>query len=204
MKFNEKLKELRISKGLSRRELATLSEISNRTIEKYEQGIREPSPEYAEKLASALEVEPIELISTLKSYEDITYHIATKHLDRLDLISDIFLVNKPKGLEPRFNIELLRLLEGLSNNLLRTENKKEFKKLEKALIKFFITGRELLNPNKIKGTESKPLNEIDSKFVLNRQQVLQNRLRETLEEIIQLIEINEDQVREMYKRNDTD
>lgn len=202
--FKNKLNELRKSKNMTQEGLANASGISLSTIKKYSSGVMEPSPEYAERLASALEVEPIELISTLKSYEDITYHIATKHLDRLDLISDIFLVNKPKGLEPRFNIELLRLLEELSNNLLRVEDKKKFKELERTLTKFFITAIDLLNPNKIKGTELKSLDEIDSKFILNRQQVLQNRLRETLEEIIQLTEINEDQVREMYKKNDTD
>lgn len=71
MKFSEKLKQLRISRGLSRKQLGELTEIPYRTIESYEQGRMEPSLDNLLKLAPRLDVSPCELIETLKIWRKL-------------------------------------------------------------------------------------------------------------------------------------
>ena len=56
MKFSERLKNCRESKGLTQVQLSELSGISTRMIQKYEGGISRPRYDAAEKLAAALEI----------------------------------------------------------------------------------------------------------------------------------------------------
>lgn len=61
-----KLKELRQAKGLSRSELARLSGMSLRTLEAYEQGLRDigkASYESVILIAEALDIDPKELFT---------------------------------------------------------------------------------------------------------------------------------------------
>lgn len=57
MKFADRLKELRISKGLSQKELAKLMGVSSSTISMYEQDQREPSFEIEERIADYFNVD---------------------------------------------------------------------------------------------------------------------------------------------------
>lgn len=119
MNFNEKLKELRKQKGYSRKELATKADLSPITIEKYEQGSREPTVEYAERLAEALNVEPIELIQTLKSYKSFGDYIFQKQLSREESLMNL---SKDINAYPdEFFFDLQRLF-----NILDVNVQKEF------------------------------------------------------------------------------
>lgn len=69
MKFKDKLKQLRIQNGLTRRELAELTGISIRTVEGYEQGLREPKQKTINSLADVLEISPDELIVCTKNFK---------------------------------------------------------------------------------------------------------------------------------------
>lgn len=62
MKFNERLKKMREEKGLTQVQLANLSGISSRMIQKYECGVSRPRYDAAEKLANALNVSVSELL----------------------------------------------------------------------------------------------------------------------------------------------
>ena len=62
MKFNERLKKMREEKGLTQVQLANLSGISCRMIQKYECGVSRPRYDAAEKLANALNVSVSELL----------------------------------------------------------------------------------------------------------------------------------------------
>lgn len=62
MSFNERLKKLRESKGLTQTRLAQLSGFSTRMIQKYEGGESLPKINGAEKLAASLEVPVSELL----------------------------------------------------------------------------------------------------------------------------------------------
>lgn len=64
MKFNERLKNTRESKGITQVELAELSGVSTRMIQNYEAGKHRPRYEVAEKLAAALDVTAAELLGT--------------------------------------------------------------------------------------------------------------------------------------------
>ena len=57
MEFADRLKELRISKGLSQKELAKLMGVSSSTISMYEQDQREPSFEIEERIADYFNVD---------------------------------------------------------------------------------------------------------------------------------------------------
>lgn len=70
MKFNEILKNARKEKGLSRKALAEKVGMSPVTIEKYEQGVNEPSPNNASMLAYALGVEALDFVGALKVYKN--------------------------------------------------------------------------------------------------------------------------------------
>ena len=71
MSFKDKLRSLRKEKGLSRKDLGQLAGISHRTIEKYEQGTRNPGLEAMMKLATALKVSPRVLFETFSQYEEL-------------------------------------------------------------------------------------------------------------------------------------
>ncbi len=62
MNFNEKLKALRESRGLTQQQLADKSKISSRMIQKYEAGTSMPRFEAAKKIADALEISVSELL----------------------------------------------------------------------------------------------------------------------------------------------
>lgn len=62
MKFNERLKKMREEKGLTQVQLANLSGISSRMIQKYECGGSRPRYDAAEKLAKALNASVSELL----------------------------------------------------------------------------------------------------------------------------------------------
>lgn len=57
MKFNELLKEIRLSKGLSQKDLGELMHIEPQTISNYERGTRECSFNMAMKFLSVLDID---------------------------------------------------------------------------------------------------------------------------------------------------
>lgn len=69
LEFKDLLRQLRNGKNLSRKKLAEKAEIALVSVNKYEQGLREPKLETAIKLANALEVNPDLLIMSLKEYQ---------------------------------------------------------------------------------------------------------------------------------------
>lgn len=64
MKFGERLKNFREQKNLTQEELASLSDISARSIQRYENGTNRPRIEAAEKMAKALDIQVDELLGT--------------------------------------------------------------------------------------------------------------------------------------------
>lgn len=74
MKFNEKLKSLRISKNMTQEDLAKKLNISRQSISKWEQGINEPSIETLKQICLILDVSINDLIDDdrkiITSYEE--------------------------------------------------------------------------------------------------------------------------------------
>ena len=64
MKFGERLKNFREQKNLTQEELASLSGISARSIQRYENGTNRPRVEAAEKMAKALDIQVDVLLGT--------------------------------------------------------------------------------------------------------------------------------------------
>lgn len=64
MKFSERLKNFREQKNLTQEELASLSGISARSIQRYENGTNRPRVEAAEKIAKALDIQVDVLLGT--------------------------------------------------------------------------------------------------------------------------------------------
>ena len=64
MKFGERLKSFREQKNLTQEELASLSGISARSIQRYENGTNRPRVEAAEKIAKALDIQVDVLLGT--------------------------------------------------------------------------------------------------------------------------------------------
>ena len=62
MKFNERLKELREKSKLTQEQLAKISGVSSRMIQRYEYGTSRPRLDAAEKLAKALNVTTDQLL----------------------------------------------------------------------------------------------------------------------------------------------
>ena len=56
MKIQERIKELRIEKGLTQAELAKQIDVSQKAIDYWERGINEPKASYVYKLALFFEV----------------------------------------------------------------------------------------------------------------------------------------------------
>jgi transcriptional regulator with XRE-family HTH domain len=69
--LSKKIKELRTRKGFSQDELATVSQLSLRTIQRIESGETEPRGDTLKRLAAALQVNPDELIDWTEE-EDTT------------------------------------------------------------------------------------------------------------------------------------
>lgn len=66
MKFNEKLKKIRLSKNMTQEELAEKLIISRQSISKWEQGINEPSIETIKEICKIFDISVSELISDEK------------------------------------------------------------------------------------------------------------------------------------------
>ncbi len=62
-KFGKKLKEIRIERGLSQEELASICHLHRTYISDIERGERNVSIENVEKIANALEIVPSELLN---------------------------------------------------------------------------------------------------------------------------------------------
>lgn len=62
-KFGEKIKEIRIKKGLSQEEFAAICRLHRTYISDIERGHRNVSIENVEKIATALEIKPSELLN---------------------------------------------------------------------------------------------------------------------------------------------
>ena len=62
-KFGGKIKEVRIEKGLSQEELASICHLHRTYISDIERGERNVSIENVEKIANALEINPSELLN---------------------------------------------------------------------------------------------------------------------------------------------
>lgn len=62
MKFNERLKELREKNNLTQEQLAKISGVSSRMIQRYEYGTSRPRLDAADKIAKALNVSTDELL----------------------------------------------------------------------------------------------------------------------------------------------
>lgn len=56
IKIGSRIKELRISKGISQKDMAKMLEINRSTYSNYENDIREPNREVIEKIAEVLEI----------------------------------------------------------------------------------------------------------------------------------------------------
>lgn len=149
MEFKEKLKILRNNQNFSRKELAEKTGISIRTIESYEQGNREPKESTIKILAEVLEVEPIELIKTLKPYQSIGAIIGQNFLEKYDAVRR--LSKYPDKISDDLFNDIIRLFENIDKlgfhsdiaedlepffyNLNRLIEK-DFKKAEETLKKF--------------------------------------------------------------------
>lgn len=64
MKFSDRLKDIRESKNLTQEELANLSGVSARSIQRYESGASRPRVEATEKIAKALNVSVNEILGS--------------------------------------------------------------------------------------------------------------------------------------------
>lgn len=69
MKFNEKLKELRLAKGYTQEDLASKLSITRQSISKWEQGINEPDIDTLKKLCNILDCSIEDLIDDDKEIE---------------------------------------------------------------------------------------------------------------------------------------
>ncbi len=63
VKFGQKIKEIRIGKGLSQEELASICHLHRTYISDIERGERNVSIENVEKIANALKIKPSELLN---------------------------------------------------------------------------------------------------------------------------------------------
>ena len=66
--FAERLKEIRVEKGMTQGEVATALNITRSAYTNYELGIREPSYEMLRQLCTVLEVSADYLIGVVDSY----------------------------------------------------------------------------------------------------------------------------------------
>ena len=62
MKFNERLKELREKNNLTQEQLAKISGVSSRMIQRYEAGTSRPRWDAAEQIAKALDISVVDLL----------------------------------------------------------------------------------------------------------------------------------------------
>jgi SOS-response transcriptional repressor LexA/DNA-binding XRE family transcriptional regulator len=104
-KFGQKLKELRLTKGLKIRELESLSGVSNAYLSQLENGKRgKPSPEIIKKLAPHLDTSYTDL---MKMAGYINEEIDDEALQ---------LMNNTENIEEVFDYAFNQLINGISNN----------------------------------------------------------------------------------------
>lgn len=72
LSFGERLHKLRTEKGLSRRELAELCGVTDKSIQNYESDFRSPKNEVTQRLAKALGVSVSYLIDGTEPTEELT------------------------------------------------------------------------------------------------------------------------------------
>ncbi len=65
MKIGDRIKKIRLEKGMTQQELAKRTGINDANIRKYESGRQNPKLETLERIAVALEVEPLKLVYDL-------------------------------------------------------------------------------------------------------------------------------------------
>lgn len=98
---SDKLKKIRASKNLSQKQLASLANISEISIRKYEAGQRIPKIETISKLANALDVTVNDLLSdSTIAFNELGQQIqelqdswATRYLDETEIIKCYRLLN---------------------------------------------------------------------------------------------------------------
>ena len=78
-KLEQGVKELRKEKGLSQEELAKVSGLSLRTIQRVENGETEPTGETLKRISTALDVTPKELIEWGQNNETLKKTVKTKY-----------------------------------------------------------------------------------------------------------------------------
>ena len=72
LSFGERLHKLRTKKGLSRRELAELCGVTDKSIQNYESDFRSPKNEVTQRLAKALGVSVSYLVDGTEPTEELT------------------------------------------------------------------------------------------------------------------------------------
>ncbi len=129
MEFKDRLKELRIGKGISQRELADLIFISRSAVAKWENGLAMPKEESIERLCEIFNVErevlfkdrddqelQIKKNKTILKYKKIVIimgAVITSYLLFLSIYYLIKLINKPTYIQPE---EMMEAPEGKLND----------------------------------------------------------------------------------------
>lgn len=83
MKLNERLKDVRVSKGLSVYKLSQLSDVSTTYIHEIEKGKKQPTVEVLSKLCQAMNVELADFFSSSNNSIEITIDDIFKDLQDL-------------------------------------------------------------------------------------------------------------------------
>lgn len=95
MKFDERLKKAREDAGLTQLQLAQLTGVSSRMIQKYESGGSKPRLEAAEKMAEALNIPITQLLGDsdmliAQAYEKYGYRGANQAKELMDEVTGLF------------------------------------------------------------------------------------------------------------------
>lgn len=104
MDIAKRIKELRKAKGLTQKELAKASGVAEITIRKYENHDRQPKIEQIEKIASALEVSPFDIMGV--DYWEEKYNPDGKLADEVKLLEQI---------ESTFGCKAAELIDSFKN-----------------------------------------------------------------------------------------
>ena len=111
MEFGKKMKDIRIQKKISQRELGKRLGVSQQTIAQYERAVNVPKMETIQKIAEALEVTPADLYGEelthqeltslfseeLEPYENIIYNWFDAHGIEFEEKEDIFYITDGKN-----------------------------------------------------------------------------------------------------------
>jgi len=93
-KIGEIIKQLRLEKGLTQKKLAEMTNISEISIRKYENGERKPKIEVLQKLADALEISLNQLMENEKKEYFLGLGETIKKLRKYEKLTQIQLANK--------------------------------------------------------------------------------------------------------------